>query len=239
MFTIRTRLFALAVACLVVPAFAQNKDAKPADTKPAAAPAAGEKKMDAKPAAKEEHKADTTAAASTGTAKIGSPAPDFKLKDLEGKDVSLAGYKGKIVVLEWSNSGCPVCQRHAKAKTAAHTMDAFKGKDVVWVNIDSTGDAKADDLKKFVKDNGLTAAYLMDPTGATGKAYGAKTTPHMFVIDTKGNLAYAGAIDDDNDGSKGEKAKNYVKEAVEALLKGSTVATSTTEPYGCKVHYKG
>ena len=233
MFTIRTRLFALGVACMVVPAFAQNKDAKqPAPaTKPAAAPAAGEKKMD--------HKADTTATASAATAKIGAPAPDFKLKDIEGKDVSLSQFKGKIVVLEWSNSGCPVCQRHAKAKTAAHTMEAFKDKDVQWINIDSTGDQKVDDLKKFVKDNGLTAPYLMDPTGATGKTYGAKTTPHMFVIDQKGNLAYAGAIDDDNDGSKGEKAKNYVKEAVDSLLKGSAVATSTTEPYGCKVHYKG
>jgi peroxiredoxin len=231
MFTIRTRLFALAVGCLVVPAFAQNKDAKPADAKPATTTTTTKE-------TKETKKTETTTT-TTASAKIGAPAPDFKLNDLDGKDVSLSSFKGKIVVLEWSNSGCPVCQRHAKAKTAAHTMDAFKGKDVVWVNIDSTGDAKADDLKKFVKDNGLTAAYLMDPTGATGKAYGAKTTPHMFVIDQKGNLAYAGAIDDDKAGDKGEKAKNYVKEAVESLLKGSAVATSTTDPYGCAVHYKG
>jgi len=223
MFTIRTRLSALAVACLIVPAFAQLKDAKPA-TSPH-----GEKKM--------EHKAEPAMAGAT--AKIGAPAPEFKLKDLEGKDVSLSQFKGKIVVLEWSNAECPVCQRHAKAKTAMHTMAEFKGKPVEWINIDSTGDQKEAELKKFVKDNGLTAPYLMDPTGATGKAYGAKTTPHMFVIDQKGHLAYEGAIDDDKAGTMGEKAKNYVKEAVESLLKGSTVATSTTEPYGCKVHYKG
>lgn len=107
---------------------------------------------------------------------------------------------------------------------------------MVWVNIDSTASAKADDCKKFAADNKL-GTYLMDPTGATGKAYGAKTTPHCFVIDTKGNLAYMGAIDDDNDGSKGDKAHNYVKDAIDAVLKGSTVAKATTEPYGCSVKY--
>lgn len=239
--TIRTRLIALAIACFVVPALAQTQP------KDAPKPATPEKKAEpAKPATtttttketKETKKTETTVT-TTGTAKVGAPAPDFKLKDLDGKERSLAEFKGKVVVLEWSNAGCPVCVRHAKGKTADKTMAAFKDKPVVWVNIDSTGDAKADDVKKFVKDNSLTAPYLLDPSGATGKAYGAKTTPHMFVIDQKGNLAYAGAIDDDNAGDKGEKAKNYVKDAVDALLKGSTVATTTTEPYGCKVHYKG
>ncbi|MDO8632667.1 MAG: redoxin domain-containing protein, partial [Phycisphaerales bacterium] len=169
-------------------------------------------------------------------AAIGKPAPAFTLKNLEGKDVKLADFSGKIVVLEWSNAGCPFCVRHAKNKTAEKTLANFKDKGVVWVNIDSTEGTKTDDLKKFVKDNGLTAAYLLDTTGATGKAYGAKTTPHMFVIDAKGNLAYSGAIDDDADGKK-EKARNYVQEAVDALLKGTTVATATTESYGCSVKY--
>ena len=254
MMTVRTRLIALAIAICIVPAFAQTpaKDpAKPADkpaekkeapkaepAKPAPAPAPTAAKEPAKDAAKPTAAAPTATAAATG-AKIGSPAPDFKLKDLDGKERSLAEFKGKIVVLEWANAGCPVCVRHAKAKTGEKTAAAFKDKGVVWINVDSTATASADDVKKFVKEHGITAPYLMDPAGTTGKAYGAKTTPHMFVIDAKGNLAYSGAIDDDNSGSKGDKAKNYVKDAIEALLKGSTVATATTEPYGCSVKYKG
>ena len=85
----------------------------------------------------------------------------------------------------------------------------------------------------------LDRRCTMDPTGATGKAYGAKTTPHCYVIDAKGNMAYMGAIDDDKDGSKKDKAKNYVKDAIDAVQKGSTVATATTDPYGCSVKYKG
>ncbi len=224
------------VLALVLPALAQEK--KPEPAKPAPAPAVQPAKPaePAKPAAEPAKPAAPAPAAAATTAAIGKPAPDFKLKDVDGKDRSLAEFKGKIVVLEWANANCPVCQRHAKAKTAEHTMKGLK--DVVWINIDSTADAKAEDAKKFAKDNNL-AIYLLDPAGTTGKAYGAKTTPHMFVIDTKGNLAYMGAIDDDKDGSKGEKAKNFVKEAIEAVQKGTTVATATTEPYGCTVKYKG
>lgn len=245
---VRNWLIACAIVAFTVPALAQEKKADPQPAKPAtpekkaepAKPAA----QPAKPAAQPEKNAepaakpvvaDKPAAAATGAA-IGKPAPDFTLKSTEGKDVKLADYKGKIVVLEWSNAGCPFCVRHAKNKTAEKTMAAYKDKGVIWVNIDSTDGTKTDDLKKFVKDNGLTAPYLLDTTGATGKAYGAKTTPHMFVIDAKGNLAYSGAIDDDKEGGK-EKARNYVQEAVDALLKGSTVATATTESYGCPVKY--
>lgn len=225
------------VIALALPAFAQEKkDEKKAEpAKPAAAAPAP-----AKEAPKDAHKDAKPAAAAPAPAAagaaIGKPAPDFKLKSTEGKDVSLADFKGKIVVLEWSNAGCPVCKRHATGGTAAKTIANFKDKGVVWVNIDSTASAKADESKKFAADNKLST-YLLDPTGATGKAYGAKTTPHCFVIDTKGNLAYMGAIDDDNDGSKGDKAVNYVKEAIDAILKGSTVAKATTEPYGCSVKY--
>ncbi|MEK7710606.1 MAG: redoxin domain-containing protein [Planctomycetota bacterium] len=251
---VRNLLIACAIVAFTVPALAQEKKAdphaKPATpekkAEPAAKPATQEKKAEpaAKPAVEPEKKAEPAAkpvvadkpAAAATVAAIGKPAPDFTLKSAEGKDVKLADYKGKIVVLEWSNAGCPFCVRHAKNKTAEKTMAAYKDKGVVWVSIDSTDGAKADDIKKFVKDNGLTAAYLLDPTGATGKAYGAKTTPHMFIIDAKGNLAYSGAIDDDADGKK-EKARNYVQEAVDALLKGSTVATATTESYGCSVKY--
>lgn len=232
---------ALALA-IALPAFAQEhkKDehkaepAKPAAAAPTPAPApAKEAPKDAPKAAAAP--AAAPAAAATMAA-IGKPAPAFKLKDVNGKDVSLSDFAGKVVVLEAANAGCPVCKRHAAAKTAEKTLAGFKDKGVVWINIDSTATAKADDCKKFATDNKL-GIYLMDPTGATGKAYGMKTTPHCFVIDAKGNLAYMGAIDDDNDGSKGEKAVNYVKEAIDAVLKGSTVAKATTEPYGCNVKY--
>ena len=256
------------VFAIAMPVFAQTEPAKPAPAKepakeapksaapaPAAAkepakepvkevpkpvapaPAPTAAKEPAKDAAKPAAPAAAPAAAATAVA-IGKPAPAFGLKDVNGKDVKLADYKDKVVVLEWANSGCPVCQRHAKGGTASKVMGNFKDKPVVWVNIDSTGDAKADDCKKFATDNKL-GTYLLDPTGATGKAYGAKTTPHVFVIDQKGNVAYMGAMDDDKDGSKGDKAKNYVKDAIDAVLKGSTVATATTEPYGCTVKYKG
>jgi len=225
------------------PAPAPTKEPAKEPAKPAvepakpAAPAAAPAKEVAKEPAKEPAKPAAPAGAATAVA-IGKPAPDFKLKDVNGKEQTLASYKGKVVVLEWSNSACPVCQRHAKGGTVAKVMGNFKDKPVVWVNIDSTADAKVEDGKKFATDNKL-ATYLMDPTGATGKAYGAKTTPHCFVIDKDGKLAYMGAIDDDKDGTKGDKAKNYVKEAIDAVLKGSTVATATTDPYGCPVKYKG
>ena len=212
---VRQWMFALAMVAFVAPAIAQDKKADP----------------HAKPAT-----ADKASASAMTGASIGKPAPAFALKGVDGKEVKLADFAGKIVVLEWSNAVCPFCVRHAKNKTAENTLAAFKGKNVVWINVDSTATAKADVAKKFMKDNALTAPWLFDPTGATGKAYGAKTTPHMFVIDAKGMVAYSGAIDDDPRGDK-EDARNYVKEAVEALLKGSTVATATTDPYGCSVKY--
>jgi peroxiredoxin len=244
------------VFAIALPVFAQSGGAQPAKepAKPAPAPTKEPAKEPAKPAvepakpaapvptvakepAKEPAKPTAPAAAATAVA-VGKPAPDFKLKGVDGKEHGLAEYKGKVVVLEWSNADCQFCQRHAKGGTVAKVMGNFKDKPVVWVNVDSTGDAKAEDCKKFATDNKVET-YLLDPTGATGKAYGAKTTPHCFVIDKDGKLAYMGAIDDDKDGTKGDKAKNYVKEAIDAVLKGSTVATATTDPYGCPVKYKG
>jgi len=229
----RVSWIASAIVCaFTLSAFAQTEPAKPAPAK---------EPVKAEPAKPATTVTTTTTTTVSTTAAIGKPAPDFKLNDVNGKTHSLADYKGKVVVLEWSNFECPVCARHAKSKTAEKTLAAYKDKGVVWLNIDSNfgSETKQDGIKKFNKDNGLTAAWVLDPSGATGKAYGAKTTPHVFVIDQKGNLAYMGAIDDDNKGDKGDKAKNYVKDAIDAVLKGSTVATATTEPYGCSVKYKG
>lgn len=178
--------------------------------------------------------------APTTGAEIGKPAPMFELKDTEGKTHKLSDYAGKIVVLEWMNHECPVCKRHADAKTASNTLKKFEGKPVVWIGIDSSNfcEAKKDSIKKFNAEKQLSFPTLLDAPGTVGKAYGAKTTPHMFVIDQKGILAYQGAIDNRPDGEGRGEVKNYVEEAIQALLDGSTVPTPTTKPYGCSVKYK-
>jgi len=209
MLNVRTRWIAVPALLLALPVLAQHGGTDPA-------------------------KGDSAASAAVA---IGKPAPDFTAKDSDGKEHKLSGLKGKIVVLEWTCHKCPVVDRHIKAKTSANTLAKFKGKDVVWLMIDSnkTADADAEAIKKWQKEHNA-APVLMDASGKIGKMYGAKTTPHIFVIDAKGTLAYMGAIDDDKAGDKPTK-KNYAEEAINALLKGSTVATATTEPYGCSVKY--
>lgn len=187
---------------------------------------------DAKPAAM----AATTTAS---TAAIGKPAPEFTLKDTNGKEVKLSSFKGKVVVLEWINHECPVVQGQYSKKNMPNTIAKFKGQPVQWLSIDSSSFAndKLEAIKKWVAENKLEQPYLLDAPGTVGKMYGAKNTPHMFVIDQKGNLAYMGAIDDNADGSK-TSPRNYVEEAVNALIKGSAVPTPTTQAYGCSVKYK-
>ena len=215
-------------ACAV--ALAEDPKSAP---KPAAA-AHGEKPATPAPAA--------TATATAGTqATVGKPAPDFTGKDINGKDVKLSSFKGKVVVLEWTNHDCPVVNNcYGKSKTIPNTLAKFKGQDVVWISINSSNYAqdKIADIKKWVADNKVETTYVIDAPGAIGKMFGAKTTPHMFVIDKAGTLAYAGAIDNNPDGSK-KDVRNYVEEAVTALMKGSSVPTPTTDPYGCTVKYKG
>ena len=184
--------------------------------------------------------ATTTATATTGGATVGQPAPDFALKDAAGKEHKLADFKGKIVVIEWSNHECPFCQRHAKENTAQKVVDHFKGKPVTWIGIDSTKTAgeKTAEIVAWQKENKVNYPILIDAEGTIGKKFGAKTTPHVFVIDQKGTLIYAGAIDDDKMGTKKEGARSYVIEAIEAALNNTAVPTATTEPYGCSVKYK-
>lgn len=180
-----------------------------------------------------------TTETTVATAAIGKPAPQFALKDLDGKEHKLADFKGKVVVLEWSNHQCPFCVRHAKDGTADQVMKEFKDKPVVWIAIDSSNVApqKTKELASWKNENKLGYPILIDGEGTVGKAYGAKTTPHMFVIDQKGTLVYAGAIDDDPTGAK-ETSRNYITEALEAIFAGTAVPISTTKPYGCSVKYK-
>ncbi|MBM7112830.1 thioredoxin family protein [[Archangium] primigenium] len=172
------------------------------------------------------------------SAQVGKPAPAFTLKDEAGKEHSLAQYKGKIVVLEWTNPGCPFVQRHYTANTMQKTASGYDASKVVWLAVDSTASNAPDKSAAWKKEKGFAFPVLQDPSGKVGKEYGARTTPHMYVIDDKGVVRYAGAIDDDARGNKTGTPTNYVKGAVDALLSGKDVPTATSEPYGCSVKYK-
>lgn len=175
-------------------------------------------------------------------AKLGETAPDFTLKDTDGKEVKLSEIgKDKIVVLEWFNFGCPfVKKHHEKFDTMTKLANDYKDKGVVWIAICSSGEGKEGAGKeanaKIKKEWKMEYPILLDESGATGKAYGAKTTPHMYVIGKDGKLAYRGAID--NDRSPGKQGdKNYVKNALEELLAGKKVTEAETTAYGCGVKY--
>ncbi|MFQ5590364.1 MAG: redoxin domain-containing protein [Phycisphaerae bacterium] len=172
-------------------------------------------------------------------AEIGKPAPDFTLKDIQGKEHKLSDLRGKIVVLEWINHECPVSNRYTKNGAMKETIAKFADKPVVWLAIDSSHfcERKIDSIRKWVAKNSIEYPLLLDAPGKVGRSYGAKTTPHMFVIDRKGVLAYMGAIDDDAYGIK-ETKRNYVEQSVTALLNGSAVATPVTKSFGCSVKYK-
>jgi peroxiredoxin len=170
------------------------------------------------------------AAESKSKAEVGKPAPAFALKDLYGKEFSLSEFKGKTVVLEWFNVGCPVVKKAHRAHVMQDTYKKAVDKGVVWLAIDTTAGAQAEANRVHAVQNGLAYPILLDKDGEVGRAYGAKTTPHMFVINKDGVLVYNGAIDD-----KGEK--NYVANALEALGAGKDVSPANTEPYGCGVKY--
>ena len=177
----------------------------------------------------------------TTAAKVGAPAPAFTLKDTDGKTINLADLKGKVVVLEWFNPECPfVKKHHEKFNTMVDTYNAFKDKGVVWVAINSGAagqeGAGLEKSKKAAADWKLPYPVLLDESGATGKAYGAKTTPHMYIINTDGVLAYAGAIDNDRSADKAGTV-NYVKQALTQVLAKETVTEAETKPYGCSVKY--
>ena len=170
----------------------------------------------------------------------GKPAPDFKLKTFDGKDVSLTGLKGKIVVLEWMNFECPFSLYHYETKTTmANLAKKYKTKDVVWLAVNSTSHTKSEANLAFAKKNKLQFPILNDIPGKVGKAFDAKTTPHIFIIDKDGYIAYNGAIDNAPMGKvpQGQQYVNYVADALDALVVGKVVTTPQTKPYGCTVKY--
>jgi peroxiredoxin len=173
---------------------------------------------------------------SAGAADVGQPAPAFTLRDEMGASHALEQYRGKIVVLEWTNPECPFVQRHYAARTMQKTLASFAGKKVVWLAVDSTSHNTPAKSKSWKAEQAFPYPVLQDASGDVGRAYGAKTTPHMFVIDEKGVLRYAGGIDDDPRGHS-TTPTNFVEKSVNALLAGQPVSPSTSEPYGCSVKY--
>ena len=172
---------------------------------------------------------------------IGKAVPSFTLKGIDGKSHSFGDFKGKIVVLEWTNPNCPFVQRVYRDKIMSSVQKKYAD-EVVWLAINSTNPDQGDfesteSLSKIYKQWGAAfSTMLLDPEGTVGRMFDAKTTPHMFIVDKEGKLIYAGAIDDDPRGGKSD-ALNYVDPALTSLNEGKSVAVSTSRPYGCSVKY--
>ncbi len=177
-------------------------------------------------------------------AELGKPAPDFTLKDFDGKDVSLASFKGKTVVLEWFNPECPYVKASHTKGSLVDTAKRQQKKGIVWLSINSGATGKqgagAEKSKAGAKGFNMENPVLIDEAGTVGQAYGATNTPHTFVIDPKGVVVYRGAIDNSPDGegqSQGGKLVNYVEAAIDDIAANRAVKTADTKPYGCSVKY--
>ena len=178
-------------------------------------------------------------------ARVGAPAPAFTSTSTTGAGVSLAAYRGKIVVLEWTNHECPYVRKHYDTGNMQGLQKDATGQGAIWLTLISSAPgtqghvsaAQADELTATRK--AVPTSVLFDPTGVVGKAYGATNTPHMYVIDPNGTLAYAGAIDNRPTSRKSDVpgAQNYVREALQAVASGQPVKTPVTRAYGCTVKY--
>ena len=178
-------------------------------------------------------------------AEVGKPAPAFTLQSCESKPVLLSDFKGKVVVLEWTNNSCPFVVKHYGTGNMQKLQADATAKGVVWLSICSSAPGKqghaapADALKACTERNSAATAYLIDESGDTGRAYGAKRTPEMYVINADGIVVYQGAIDDMKSADPADvaKAKNLVAAAIEETLAGKPVSTPKTEAYGCSIKY--
>ncbi|HXZ80062.1 MAG TPA: redoxin domain-containing protein [Terriglobales bacterium] len=186
-----------------------------------------------------------TFSAAAFAAKVGDPAPNFTATDSNGKTEQLSAYKGKFVVLEWHNQGCPFTQKHYTSHNMQNLQKEWTGKGVVWFTVISSAPGKqgyvtADEENAYLKQMAASpTAVLLDPNGAVGHLYDAKTTPHMFIINPDGVLIYNGAIDDkaSTDASDIPTSKNYVEAALQEATTGKPVSNPTSRPYGCSVKY--
>lgn len=181
-----------------------------------------------------------------GSAKVGAAAPDFELKGQDGKTYSLSSLKGKWVVLEWYNKDCPFVRKHYDSNNMQELQKKYTEKGVTWLNVISSAPGKqgflsAEDATKIRKEKNFhSTATLFDPDGKVGTLYGAKTTPHMYIVNPKGLLVYQGAIDDNSSASASDipGATNYVSTGLDAGMAGKEIKVTSTRPYGCSVKYK-
>ena len=193
----------------------------------------------------------TIAAASTAlfaadSPAVGTKAPDFSLTDSKGKTQSVSQYKGKYVVLEWFNPECPFVKKHYGSGNMQKVQEEFTKKGIVWLTIDSSAPGLEGHLTSDQANAKMTewktkqTALVLDPDGKAGQAYGAKNTPHMFVINPEGKIIYEGAIDSKATPNASDIASstNYVKIALDESLAGKPVSKANTKPYGCSVKYE-
>lgn len=182
---------------------------------------------------------------SLAAAVVGQAAPTFTTTDVNGKPVSLSDFKGKHVVLEWVNPGCPYVQKHYDSANMQDTQKTATDQGVVWLAINTTARDHRDykspaDMASWMKAHKAAAsATLMDVEGTVGRAYGARTTPHMYIISPAGTLVYAGAIDSKPTANPADvaSATNHVKQALGETLAGKAVSVASTRPYGCSIKY--
>jgi hypothetical protein len=180
-------------------------------------------------------------------ARVGERAPDFSVTDTNGKTEKLSDYAGKFVVLEWSNRGCPYTQKHYGSGNMQRLQREWTQRGVIWLTVISSAPGKqgyvtAGEENSWLKQvNAAPTAVLLDPKGALGHLYDAKTTPQMFVINPQGTLIYGGAIDDKDTTDQADvaRARNYVSQALGEATAGKPVSTPTSRPYGCSVKYPG
>jgi peroxiredoxin len=176
---------------------------------------------------------------------VGQAAPSISVTDTSGKTVSLADFKGQTVVLEWVNPGCPYVRKHYDSASMHGTQKAATNQSVVWLSVNSTHPSHTDykkpaDMAAWMKaQRAAASATLMDSDGKLGRAYGARTTPHLYIVNAKGTLVYAGGIDDKPSASPADvrTAKNYVNAALADMSANQPVAQASTRPYGCSVKY--
>ncbi|QBK04067.1 thioredoxin family protein [Hylemonella gracilis] len=189
--------------------------------------------------------APTIAVASTGPA-IGQAAPDFSLRDVNGKTVRLSDFRGRHVVLEWNNPSCPFVQKHYGSGNMQQLQKEAAARNVAWLTINSTetghGDYQAPaQLARWMREQGgVPAATLMDADGAAGRAYGARVTPHMYIVDPQGRLIYAGGVDDKPSARASDLvgATNYIRVGLRQALAGQPLSQPTTRAYGCTIKYQ-
>lgn len=185
------------------------------------------------------------AAPALATPEIGQPAPAFTLPAADGETHGLEDFRGQVVVLEWVNHDCPFVKKHYGSGNMQALQEKYTGEGVAWLSVNSSAPGKQGHVtpeqarEQVDEKNAAPTAVLLDPEGDVGQAYGARTTPHMYVIDEDGVLLYMGAIDDrpTTDLDDVEGATNYVTAALDAVLAGGTPETQVTKPYGCSVKY--